>query len=323
MAVETTSTLSNNIHSYYHKLLLENARAKLRLLPLGKMKVHPSGMGTDSYVLKFGHVAEKTTPLTQGTNPTESTIDTTKYTISIKEYGQYIKLSQLLAKTAIDPVEEDTIEELGYRAAKDTDTIIFDELESAATNVQYVGSSNTDDDDIAANELVTAAEALKGVRELKGQDSPEFSDGCYVWVVHPRCSMDIQADTTAGGFIELNKYVAGLADKPLKGEVGKVYGARVVESSNVQSVQNAGSVNVYRTLMLAKDAFCVTKFDKNHVKLIRKSSDSGGVANPLEMFSTVGYKMQFGVKYIGGAFTGHEGAGADLCVQVRGAATGG
>lgn len=320
---ETTTTLSPNLHSYYFKMLLASAEKKLKLWNLGKKKVHPKGMGKDSYVLKFGNVAPSTTPLTEGTTPSAATIDTNKYTITIKQYGQYIPVSDFLVTTAIDPVLEDISKRLGYDAARTADSVIRDHLITAATSIQYVGSGNTTDTNISATEIFTLPEALKATRILRGTDAPMFDGDSYVWVVHPYIAVDMMADTAAGGFIELNKYVAGLADKPLNGEIGKGYGARVVESSNISSAVNAGSVNVYRTFMCAEDAFCVTTFDKNHMEMITKNAGSAGTADPLNQVATAGYKLQFGVQYTGGDFTNANGASPETVIQIRGAATGG
>lgn len=323
-AVETTSTLANNVYSYYHKKLLDTARKSLRMWPLGMKKMHPKGSGKDSFVLRFGHVAASTNTLAEGVPPSEATIDTNKYTISVQQYGQFVKLSDFLITTAIDPVLDDVAEELGYTAALSTDTIVRNELvTNATTNLQYVGSGNTTDDNIAANEVFTAPEALKAVRILRANDAPAMQDGLFTWVVHPYNAIDMMSDTSAGGFIELNKYVEGLADGALNGEIGKVYGARVVESSNISSVANSSTVNVYRTLMMARNAFCVTSFDKDHIDLIVKQQGAAGTADPLNQVATAGYKLQFGVKYIGGDFSGANSSSPDLCIQIRGAATGG
>ncbi len=324
-APETTVTLSNNLHSYYFKMLLDSAKKNLKFWNLGKKKTHPKGSGTDSYMLKFGHVAASTSELSEGVTPSSATIKTNKYTISAKQYGQHIQLSDWLIMTAIDPVLEDVSGELGYTAALSTDQIVRDHLlANATTSIQYVGSGITTDNGVLATSTFVAQDSLKAVRIFRGTDAPSMDDGLYTWIVHPYIGVDMMSDTSAGGFIELNKYVAGLADGPLNGEIGKVYGARVVESTNINSVANAGAVaNVYRTWMLAKDAYACTTFDKNHVELIVKQLGSGGTVDPLNQIATAGYKLQFGVKYVGGSFTGHNGASPDLALQIRGAATGG
>jgi len=320
--METTLTLPNNIHTYYHKGLLEAAKNNLKLWGLGKKKIHPRGNGVDSYMLKFGHVASSTSELTEGVVPSSATIATNKYTVTVKQYGKYLSLSDKLIMTAIDPVLEDVSDELGYTAAKSTDEIIRDHLLANATsNIQYASTAVSDATVTSAMTFI-AQDAIKAVRELDAQDAPSI-DGEYIWVVPSRVASDIMADTSAGGFQELNKYVAGLADKPLNGEIGKVYQARIVKSNAMTYVANAGSVNVYRTLMFAKDAFACTSFDKDHVDLIVKQLGAGGTSDPLNQIATVGYKLQFGVKYVGGQFSNHNGASPDLCLQIRGAATGG
>lgn len=321
---ETTSSLSGNLHTYYFKMMLATAKKNLKFWGMGKKKVHPKGNGTDSYMLKFGHVAASTSALSEGVVPSSATIKTNKYTVTVAQYGQYVSLSDFLIFTAIDPVLEDVSEELGYTAALSTDQIIRDNLVSnATTSIQYVGAGISTDNGVLATSTFVAQDALKAVRILRGTDAPAMDDGLYTWIVHPYIAVDIMSDTSAGGFIELNKYVAGLADGPLNGEIGKVYGSRVVESSNISSVANSGSVNVYRTFMLAKDAYACTSFDKDHVDLIVKQLGAGGTSDPLNQIATAGYKLQFGVKYVGGSFTGHNGSSPDLALQIRGAATGG
>jgi N4-gp56 family major capsid protein len=322
--VQNTTTLSNNLHSYYFKLLLEEAEKKLVMVGLGKKMLHPRKTGKDSYVLRYGHIAEDLSTLGEGVTPTASSLKTNKYTISMNQYGKYIPITDFLVSTAIDPVMEDHVKELSYDAAKTADSIVRNVvIAGATTDIQYVGAGIVADAAITATDVFVAQDSIKAVRVLKGQDAPAMDDGYFTWVVHPLISMDIQSDTSAGGFIELNKYVAGLAEKPLKGEVGKVYGARVVESSNISAVANATPINVYRSLMFAKNAFAFTSFDSDFVELITKQQGSGGSSDPLNQIATVGYKMQFGCTYIGGTFTGEEGSSPDLCIQIRGAATGG
>ena len=322
--METSSTLSGNLHTYYLKRLLASAENQLQLYKLGMIKQHPKSSGKDFYLLRYGNVTTDTNTLTEGVVPTESSLSTNKYTCSLYQYGKYISYSDVLAFTAIDDVSKNLADRLGYEMGKQKDTVIRDHLiANATTSIQYVGSGNTTDNNIAATETFTAQDFIKAARIMKLADAPTWDDGSYVAVINGGMVYDIMADTSAGGFIELNKYVAGLADKPLKGEIGKAYGVRFVESNNVASVANSGTVNVYRSLVLAKDAFVVTEADELTTKLIVKAPGSAGTSDPLDQKGTVGYKQMFGVKYLGGTFSGANGASPDTCIQVRGAVTGG
>ena len=322
--VETSSTLSNNLHSYYFKRLLESAEKQLKIVQLGKKLLHPRRTGKDSYLLKYGNISNSVAVLSEGVTPTASTIDTNKYTMSINQYGKYISVSDLLLMTAIDPVLEEISDRLGYDAALTADSVVRNVvLAGATTHIDYVGAGNTVDNDIAANEIFTAQDIIKSVRKLKIEDSPAFDDGMYRWVVHPGIAVDIMADTSAGGFIELNKYVAGMAEKPLKGEIGRVYGARVIESSNISSAVNTSTVNVYKSILFGKDSFAFTSFDSDFISMKVKQVGSSGSSDPLDQIGTAGYKMEFGCTYIGGTFTNENGASPDLAAQLRGAITGG
>lgn len=324
MPTQTTLSLPGNIYSYYHKMLLNSVEKQLRFWGLGTKRIHPKGFGKDSFVLKYGHILPKTTPLSEGITPTSTAIASNKYTITLKQYGDYVPISDFLTFTAIDPVLENVTKKIAYSCALSIDSVIRDHLLATATaNIQWVGAGNAADNDITAGEVFTAQDSLKAIRLLRGTDAQPLDDGYYAWVMHPYNSIDVMGDTSAGGFIELNKYVQGLADGPLNGEVGKVYGARIIDSSNITAVANAGAVNVYRTFMVAQEAYVVTTFDKEYMKLIVKQAGSAGTADPLEQIATVGYKAQFGVQYVGGTFTNANGASPDLVIQIRGASSAG
>ena len=320
---ETTTTLSPNLHSYYQKRLLEGAKKMFKFRQFGDEKLHPKGTGKDYFLLRYGHVNPSTNTLTEGVTPSATTVDTNKYTVSINEYGQYIEYSQLLQWTAIDDVQNSLVDELSYTAAHSLDQVIRDHLiANATTNIKYVGSGNTADNDITASETFTAPDVLKSVSLLSGADVRPFDDDNYIWLIHPYIGIDIMSDTSAGGFIELNKYVQGMkATEIYNGEIGKVYGARVVTSTDVSFAANAGSVNVYRTFVMGKNAYQMTKFNNDAIELIVKKPGSAGTADPLNQKGTCGYKIQFGVKYTGGSFTNHNGASPDTVLQLRGTST--
>lgn len=319
-----TSILTGNIFAFYHKTLLESAEKSLVLAPLGLKMLHPRRTGVDSYVLQYGNFDATSDTLAEGVTVAESSIVTEKRTITMGQYGRWIGHSDLISDVAIDNVVENISKRLGYAAAKSVDSKIGAMLVAGATtSIQYVGSGIVADAAVGATDTFVAQDAIKAVRVLRGQDSPTREDGYFTWVVHSLIAMDMISDTSAGGIIELNKYVQGMQEKPLKGEVGKAYGAKVIESNNIPVLANATPVNVYRTLMLAADPFVFTSLDSDYIRTIIKSVGSAGAADPLDQRGSIGYKMMFGTKYVGGTFANAEGASPDLCIQIRGAATGG
>ena len=318
MATLTTSTQSNQVGVYYDKLFLESAEDKLVLYELGKKKHQPGGTRTTTHVHRMGNIAASTTALTEGVANTESSLAVQRYTVPLYQYGQHVKMSDLLETTALDEVVMDVVKRLGYTAAKSVDQIIRDHLiATATTNIKYASSATTDNT-ITAGMILSISDLLKPLRVLKAGSAPTFSDDMYRAVIHPYQTIDIMSDTSAGGFLELSKYKNGV---PEKGEIGKAWSCKILESANMTSAANAGSIDVYRALVLADEAFVTTTFDKDSTKLIIKPSDSGGAANPYNQLGSVGYKIQMGVYYVGGSFSNHNGASPDLCIQLRSAAT--
>ena len=322
MANSNTIILSPNLHTFYSKVFLETAEKNLVVWQCGDARVHPQGTGKVSKYLRYGNVNPTLTPLSEGVTPAENSLATNQYQIEIKQYGDFIIVTDFLQMTSISPEIKKHSERLGYAAAKSMDSQIIAHLEATATNsLYYTNNANTIDDDVQATETFSARSVLAGVGCLRGQDAKPFADGMFKWVVHPHAAIDIMSDTAAGGFIDLNKYTSDNTSKILKGEVGKVYGARLIESSNM-TAPTAALTDVYRSFLMAEDAFVMTKFNKDAMSLIIKPNGSAGSADPLDQRASVAYKLQFGVLYTGGDFVDANGASPDTCIQIRGAATG-
>ena len=121
-------------------------------------------------------------------------------------------------------------------------------------------------------------------------------------VLHPACQYDILNETAVGSWVDVNKYTdgkSGAMEKILRGEFGMLYGMRMLVSDKMSSTPNATPINVRSNYVIGEEAFGVVELDGDSIKMIVKDHKSGGVANPLEQFATVGYKIQgFVAKYL-------------------------
>jgi N4-gp56 family major capsid protein len=134
MATSTTSTNAANLHLYYEKKLLSVLEPRLVLMPLGKKQRLPKGNGKQVKWLRYSAIAGSTSPLTEGTPPSEISFSTSNVTADIVQYGQYAKVSDLLSDTAIDPVLENLSERFGIAASKTIDELIVSELANNCAN---------------------------------------------------------------------------------------------------------------------------------------------------------------------------------------------
>lgn len=290
MAISTNTTgtvgFPNAIAIYYDKRLLERLEIELRFDQFGDKKPMPKRMGNEIKWTRYTNFTANTTPLTEGTTPSGLTLASVQISAIPLQYGDYVALSDFLIAEAIDPVIEGAQDVLSYRAALTVDTLIRDALDGNVTD-QFaggVGAENLVATNFVATELRTAVKTLRiaGVPTIGGE---------YQTIVHPAQSFDLQGDTAAGGWLDVNKYTS--ATPMLRGEVGKLYGARVVESPNVNINAGAGSggSDVYQAYMFGKSCYGNVDLAGQNMKMFSKQLGSAGTADPLDQRATVGYKF--------------------------------
>lgn len=301
MSVSTTASNSANLHLYYEKKLLSTLQPRLQLFKLGKKQRLPKGNGKQVKWLRYTKIASSSSALTEGTAPSEISFTTANVTSTVAQYGQFSKVSDLLSDTAIDPVLENLSELFGRAAAETVEDLIVDELDAQAA-IQRV-NNRADDDAIVAGDVLNHKELIEAMISQKVAYIGPHEMGSYMAVIHPSCQYDLLVDTQAGAWYDLNKYNPGsnAQEKILRGEFGMLYGARLLVSDKMTAANNAGSpvVSVKKSYMIGEEAFGVVELDGDSIKMIVKDNKSGGVANPLEQFSTVGYKIHgFAAKYL-------------------------
>lgn len=282
----STGGFPNAIAIYYDKLLLDRLEKQLFFDQFGDKKTLPKNMGNEIKFTRYSNFAANTTALTEGTVPNGLTLQSTQISATPEQYGDYVALSDALIMEAIDPVIKGALEVLSYRAALSMDTIVRNTLHTNVTD-QFAGG--------VANEglvatVINAAEIRKAVTQLKVNDARPFNDGMAA-IVHPATAYDLQSDTATGGWLDLNKYTT--TGPTYKGELGRMYGTRFVESSNIEVGSGAGSggADTYRNFMFARGAYGIVSLAGGNLKTIMKQLGSSGVSDPLDQIATVGYKF--------------------------------
>lgn len=310
----TTGTNAQMLWDYYSRNLLETLYKKLQMYPLGEKTTLPETYGTQAKWLRYQRLNAATTPLTQGVPPTETSINTFNVTANISQYGAFIRYSDLLKATAIDRVEGAN-EVLAQQASETIDTIIINELDGSTIPNQFANNkpnlANT-----GATDVMTAKEALKAVVTLKKNFVGPHTGNDYIGVIASPCTGDLQNDTNIGSWVDLNKYIDPSKMRPFNGEMGKVYGCRLLESNNMSST-NVGTLTnatVYANYVLGRQCFGVVLLDGKSVEQYVKETGSAGSLDPLNQVASIGWKSKgFAAKYLGGAAVGTS----DLGVRIR------
>jgi N4-gp56 family major capsid protein len=242
-SVNTTSaTLTHLATVYYRTKALDQVRVKFRFA-LGTMPdVMPLRSGKTIQFYRYSLLTANTTPSSEGTIGQALPLTSTTISATVSEYSDFISISTLLKETAIDPIVANASKELGYRAALSVDTITRTEFDSLTTTVELSTLGAT----ITAQDFRRAT-ALMGGANVQ----PKQANGEWIGIIHPYIKYDLTADNTAGGFIDALKY-ANPKDL-LSGEVGKVSGVRLFETTNVKTSGTAPNL-LYHTYVIGEGA---------------------------------------------------------------------
>lgn len=288
MAVNIKSGIgANYLQTKLYKEVLANFEPNLYFYKMGEKPMVDNGIGTVSWTKASKlSVTAATATLTEGTQPTSTAFTYTTITTTPTQYGIYVEISDRLLKAAPTKILANAGKEIGSNMARIIDQVIQTEI-MAGTNVLYSDVSvNAARTDIATTDLMTGTLLAKAHTKLASVDAPTI-DGYYVGVAHPFVLGDLKIQSS-GAYIEFNKYAT--PDKLFKGEIGALYGVRLVSSSNVQTFTS--TTTVYPTLVMGAGAYGVTEWSS--LETIYKPLGSG--ADALNQVASVGAKIDFSAK---------------------------
>lgn len=291
----TTSTgLSAGMQTYYNRNLLRNFEPNLVHLQFGDMHPLPANAGKVMNFRKMVPIPAKTTELDEG-NPGEARmISETDVTVAIKQYGDYARYTDLLEMTHLDVRIDRETQRFGEAGGRSVDALVREELATCA-NVIYA-NGKTARNALSAADKLTTVELRKAVKALKKAHAQTFN-GWYIAIVGPDVIYDLQDDER---FVAVAKY----QDKEAiyTGEVGRLYGVRLVETTEAKIFEGAGSggADVASTVVLGRYAYGYTGLKGvARPRVIVKNKGSAGTGDPLDQISTVGWKIDaFGVKML-------------------------
>lgn len=279
------SGMTVEMKTFYDRTLIENAEPKLVHDQWAQMKDIPQNGGKTIEFRKYDQLGKALTPLTEGVTPKGQTMNVTKITAEVKQYGGYVALSDFLIMATIDNNIVEATKLIGSQAGRTLDTISR-EVMNAGTNVQYAEGQVSSRAELGPDMKLTVKAVKKAVRFLKKQNAEKIN-GYYCAIIHPDCSYDLTEDER---FIDVVKYKN--PDRIYEGEIGTLEGVRFVETSEAKIFAGAGleSQDVYSTLIMGANAYATTKIKGKGLETIIKQLGSSGTSDPLNQRATVGWK---------------------------------
>lgn len=315
----TSTQLITPVQIYYDKVFLERAKIELRHDFGAQTKSVPLHGGTVVRFTRFSPLALITSALSEATNPSEVAMTATNVSATIADYGNVTNVGTLYSMTGIEEGLQEHIEVHAQNAGESIDRLIRQELASGATS--QIVSGATLASDIMTTDVFSGVEIRKAVRTLKKNKAMKFESGYYRGIIGPDTAYDIFGDSE---WLDAHKYTTSEALE--RGIVGKLAGVEFVETNNQHkdvsaglsgspvTATSAGVVAVFSNFIFGKNAYGVINLGSiSAPKVYVKNPGDGDTSNPLNQFSTVGWKMPFATKVLN----------SDWIINVKTGATGG
>ena len=228
MAVNTKSVLSDSVVDLMNQAVIISGNNLNKVDAYATIR--QDDLASTIAFTVFSRMSPATTPLTDGTEASSTSMVDTKVTLTMAEYGNVITSTSLANVATAGKADLASAELVGVNLGETTDKLGITALE-AGSNTISADSSGT----LAVADLREAYTALSTAGISK------FQDGRYVAFVNPAQVSDIK-----GTFITLAQHTN--LDDATSGVVGSLEGFTIVEDANV----TAGKVCCFGANALGK-----------------------------------------------------------------------
>jgi N4-gp56 family major capsid protein len=266
MAITLTTDRASEYRVYMERALLAHAKRRLKKFDLAQQANLPLNEGSTQvrwFQPKVVNEADVLT-LAEGVTPagTPNSHTFNSVTATLDEYGDWVGITDVVNYTEFNKTSTDVSRRFGEEAALKIDAKLRD---AAAVLASGFARYYTDVADFAA--LVAATppvgtfnvdQLLDAATALKAKFAPLYGSGAYAAVVPGVFTRDlfIQSHDL---FVLPSAY--GEADRIWNGEIGKLFGIRVVEDDNPMRETTEGTYSatgtIYSATVVGEDAYGV------------------------------------------------------------------
>jgi len=334
--VRATGDISSVVGNYYDKLMLERLIARTVLYGMVDKKDMPKGTGKTINWNRFTNFPVSIAALTEGEVPTQTYLSGTAVTSSIYQLGSWTAVSDVLELTSFSDVVKECVENFGDSAAISVDSRIYlsfladtepggeNPANSQTISTWFYGvQGGLSSYYMSANgSLITsfatlyatlsAITAIDGghtldldkisrvAARLRSANVRPFKDGYYKLYTHPKCIAQIQRST------EWATWQVYTRPEVLdKGEVGRAHGVKIYESTIPLDVVArtsapwAANISGVWNIMWGEGCVATTELNSEKgVKVTTKAPNKYDTSNPLDQWSTIGWKVLMASKVL-------------------------
>lgn len=293
--------LTNTMQIFYDRVFLERAKTELRHDFGAQVKNVPMNSGKTVYFTRFTPLALATTALSEAANPTATDMTATTVSATLADYGAYTTVGSLYSMTSIESGLTEHVDIHGQNAGETIDRLIRTELNSGGTSAVVSTATAAALTAIRTSDTLTGLEVRIMARTLKTNKARKFPGGLFRAVIGQYAAMDLMGNSE---WLDAHRYTT--SDAIERGVVGKLHGVEFVETNDPLIALSAGFstsatnvANVHTSFFFGQNAYGVINLGSiSAPKIYVKNPGPNSTDNPLDQFSTVGWKMPFATKVL-------------------------
>lgn len=262
----TSSGISQRTNVYAEARMLKYAAAVMVLDKFGMRRPIPKNKASTITFRRPVPFTADTTPLVEGVTPSASVFQYVDVTVSLKQYGRVVMVTDVIADTHEDPVLNDVTQQVGDNIGRTQEALIYGVLR-AGTNVFYSNGTAR----VNVNTTITLNKQRRITRALKAQKAIKITnvldgspmiktqpiEAAYVGVAHTDTEADIR---NLSGFTPVAQYGSR---KPIcPEEIGSVEDVRYILSADLNSFPDAGGAKgtMFSTTGVNADVYPILYF---------------------------------------------------------------
>lgn len=226
-----------------------------------------------------------TTPLTETVTPDSVALqNTTNVSITLAEYGNWVKHTMFLDKTSFINVDQDKSTAIANNRADTLDALVRTVMDGSTKVLLRAGgviAASGANSTITATDTYTSELAAATTNVLRKAFVSPFWGDYFATVIHPDVAHDLRLQTGATGWLAPHSYVD--PEQIYRGEIGMLHGQRYVENPRCTvTTDGASSGRVYKTYAIGHQAVA-------EATAIEPQIVTGEITDPLKRFMPLGW----------------------------------
>lgn len=292
----TTAQVDPAVSTFYDRVLLAYAKPKLVHSKFATVKDLASKKGNTMKFRRYGKLATATTALTEGVTPPGDRLSKTDLTATVKQYGAFVHVTDIVDLTVEDAELTVAAEMLGVQLGETTDEIVRDILVacSSITNASNGTNGQTpteiakaDIDDVVRSLMDNDAEMLTSMIKAAQGEGTSPVRAAYWGIIQTALIEDLEA---VSGFRSVAQYPNQVNVD--EAEWGSTSNVRWLASS-VAHRDTSASPDEFKLPIIGKNAYCIVNLSAGNAHNIVKPFGSAGTGDPLNQRATSGWKSMF------------------------------